>query len=231
MLNPRRANPATVIVRVMFVGVLLGVGFWVYDNFSTWTGADAPTATPADVLSVTPTGAGMAAAPTSALPEANPSGATVTPTTLLSAPLLAPVTPTTLFIPTLGVNAPVIQVYLNGESWDISQLGMNIGHLQGTAWLDQPGNIALSGHVEMRDGRQGIFANLGTLQVGDLVILRRGDEERRYAVREIKTTSPDDLSVLYSTSSEQLTLITCDEYDFLQNAYLERVVVVADRSA
>jgi sortase (surface protein transpeptidase) len=44
-------------------------------------------------------------------------------------------------------------------------------------------------------------------------------------------TTPDDLTVLYPTTDERLTLITCDSYDFLQDAYLERMVVIADRIA
>jgi LPXTG-site transpeptidase (sortase) family protein len=123
----------------------------------------------------------------------------------------------------------VIEVFLDGNSWDIRNLGTNVGHLQGTAWLDTPGNIVLSGHVEMADGRLGVFATIEELAQGDLVVLQHGTEERRYGVREISRVAPDDLRVLYPTQSEQLTLITCDAYDFFQNAYLERVVVVADR--
>jgi sortase (surface protein transpeptidase) len=37
--------------------------------------------------------------------------------------------------------------------------------------------------------------------------------------------------VLYPTDTDRITLITCDSYDFLQNTYQDRLVVVADRVA
>jgi LPXTG-site transpeptidase (sortase) family protein len=190
-------------------GVLIGLGFVVYDGFYG-TGWLRPVPT---------------------LPQLIPTFS-VTDTPLLDDPTLTPtsvLTATTLYIPSAGIYAPVIEVFLDGNSWDIRNLGTNVGHLQGTAWLDTPGNIVLSGHVEMADGRLGVFATIEELAQGDLVVLQHGTEERRYGVREISRVAPDDLHVLYPTQSEQLTLITCDAYDFFQNAYLERVVVVADR--
>jgi sortase A len=122
-----------------------------------------------------------------------------------------------------------VQVYLDGVSWDVTNLGMNVGHLQGTAWLEDAGNIALSGHVELADGRAGVFASLHELKPGDLVVLRQGGSERRYSVTEVKTVQPEDLTPLYPTIEERLTLITCGNYNFFQDTYLERVVVVAQR--
>ncbi len=138
---------------------------------------------------------------------------------------------TTFFVPTAGVRAPVVEVYLNGQSWDVSRLGYNAGHLQGTAPFGATGNLVLVGHVEMGDGRPGIFASINSMQVGDPLILSRGQLEKRYAVSEVRKVEPDDLSVLYPTTSDRLTLITCGDYDFLQNQYLERIVVIATGSA
>ncbi|GAB4512139.1 MAG: hypothetical protein OHK0046_11220 [Anaerolineae bacterium] len=137
----------------------------------------------------------------------------------------------TIFIPSIGIEAPVIQVYLDGRSWNVDNLGMNVGHLQGTNWMSdgQPGNIVLSGHVEMRDGRRGIFAGLETLAPGDRIVLTHEDEERLYAVTEIRNAAPDDLTPLYPTETDRLTLVTCDSYDFFSDSYLERTIVVADR--
>jgi len=135
-----------------------------------------------------------------------------------------------LLIPAAGINAPVIRVYLDGQSWDVSNLGMNVGHLQGTRWMNEgPGNIVLSGHVEMRDGRKGIFAEIGALTDGDVVILQYRGQEQRYQVVEIRNVDPNDLSPVYPTESDLLTLITCDAYDFFQDSYQERTIVVAER--
>lgn len=143
---------------------------------------------------------------------------------------LAPVIPedTALFIPSAGIYARVVQAYLDGRSWDVSRLGNNVGHLQGTAWFTQPGNVVLSGHVELGDGRQGVFANLDDLQIDDIIVLTSNGVERRYTITEITSTTPDDLSPVMPTSSDRLTLITCDSYDFWQDAYLERIIIVAE---
>lgn len=201
----RRGSSASSILNVIILGIVLGIGFLIYDRWRTPAPASSPilsTLEPTSTLGTTPI-----------QPQA------VVPNTVESR----------ILIPTAGINALVVTVYLDGESWDVSQLGENAGHLQGTAWFGDPGNIALAGHVELADGRPGIFAGIGKLNVGDPIILREGDQEQRYAVSQIKRVSPDDLSVLYPSTTDEMTLITCDSYDFLQNIYQERVVVVAER--
>jgi LPXTG-site transpeptidase (sortase) family protein len=135
---------------------------------------------------------------------------------------------TEIFIPTAGVNSQVVQAYLSGNSWDVSQIRANVGHLQGTSWLGQNGNIVLSGHVERADGSAGVFANLDLVEVDDPIQLMVNGERRVFIVTEIRTTTPDDLSPIMPTRSERLTLITCGAYDFFQDAYLERLIIVAE---
>jgi LPXTG-site transpeptidase (sortase) family protein len=133
-------------------------------------------------------------------------------------------------IPAAGINSPIIEVYLDGVSWDVTELGTSVGHLEGTAWLSpQPGNIVLSGHVELRDGRKGVFARIGELGAGDIIILRNDNETRRYSVYDIRNVEPTDLTPVYPTTDDRLTLITCDNFDFFQNSYQERTIVVAQR--
>lgn len=182
----------------------------------------------------TPAGAGSAPAG-AALPPPPPQAPVAMPTLdpfAQSRPVAREITSgATLFAPTAGISTVVIQSYLDGTSWDVRELGTFVGHLQGTAWLNQPGNIVLAGHVELADGRQGVFASIGQLSVGDPIILTQDGEQRIYAVRELREVNPDDMSVLYPTSGEQLTLITCTNYDFLRDIYHERLVVVAVRAA
>ena len=134
-----------------------------------------------------------------------------------------------LFIPTLAVKASIVEIFHDGGSWDVSRLAQNVGHLQGTAWFNIPGNIALAGHVEHSDGRTGVFANLLELNIGDPVIVTENGEERQFAVTEVKVVAPDDLSVLYPTETDRVTLITCGAYSFALDTYQERIVVVAER--
>lgn len=150
---------------------------------------------------------------------------------VVATPETPPPAATTVFIPTVGVHASIIEAYLDGISWDVTHLGTNAGHLQGTSSFDQTGNVVLAGHAELSDGRRGVFYRIGEISVGDPIIVEQGDDERHYIVRAVQVTTPDDLSVLYPTSDDQLTLITCDAYDFFQDAYLERTVVIAERIA
>ncbi len=140
-------------------------------------------------------------------------------------------TGTTLFIPNAAIYSDVIQAYLNGQSWDISQLRQRVGHLEGTAWIDRPGNVVLSGHVELSDGRPGIFAQLETLSPNDVIMLESQGQQHTYYVTDVYRTTPDDLTPLQPTSStHRLTLITCGEYDWVSDRYEERVIVVAERA-
>ena len=208
MYRRQRQSAASSILTFIVLGVIFGVGFLLYQQWRN----------PAPAAPIVPT-----ASPTP-LPTLTPS-----PVQAASLPSPTPRPQASLFLPTAGVTAPVIEVYLDGESWDVKYLGQNAGHLQGTAWFGQSGNIVLAGHVEMPDGRAGIFAGVSKLNVGDPVVLSLNNQEQRYRISAIKRVEPDDLSVLYPTETDRLTLITCDSYDFLQNTYQDRVVVVADR--
>lgn len=225
MITRRRSSSRT-FLNLLILGVFAGFAVFLWIQFSEDGGDNAADVRTPTTVAVQPTvpGAG-AAATTETLPDANP-GPTTTP---MIEPDMAISPSAQIIIPSAAINAQVVETYLDGTSWDVSSLGMNVGHLQGTRWLtDAPGNIVLSGHVEMRDGRKGVFANLGELQEGALVILREDDIEKRYVVREISTVEPNNLSPVRPTTSERLTLITCGDYDFLRDAYLERTVVVAE---
>jgi LPXTG-site transpeptidase (sortase) family protein len=205
----RRSDSFSGITMAICLGLIIGIGFLIYDNdFTPRPRHSAPVVQPTVTLL----------------------------STLIPTPTLQPVARpreitagATFFAPTAGIDTSVIQSYLDGTSWDIRDLGTHAGHLQGTAWMDEPGNIVLAGHVEMSDGRKGIFSTIEELQVGDPLILTQNKERHIYSVKELLTVDPDDMTVLYPSSSEQLTLITCANYDFIQDVYHERYIVVADR--
>lgn len=212
---------------MILAAAIAGVIFYLTDNSSL----SSP-----EVTSIAPT-PNVAAVPVTQ-PEAaitDPSDASIPPSSPTTSAVAvnaigSPITAgTTLFIPKAGVLANVIETYIEGTSWDVSQLGLNVGHLQGTAWLGEDSNIVLSGHVEMSDGNPGVFANLDELAVDDLIRLTVNDENWDYVVREVRSTTPDDLAPVLPTDGERLTLITCGDYNFFQNQYLERLIVVAER--
>jgi LPXTG-site transpeptidase (sortase) family protein len=134
-------------------------------------------------------------------------------------------------IPTLDIDTGLTQFPLNGVSWDIDPWTYAVGHMQGTAWFDAPGNIALAGHSVMPDHTAGIFVALHTLNNGDEIIITVNGEERVYAVSEIANVGMNDLTVLYPTAEERLTIITCDadSYDPDTQVYYRRHAVIAHR--
>ncbi len=136
---------------------------------------------------------------------------------------------TAIFIPTAGIWSDVIQAYLDDGNWDIRDLRSNAGHLEGTAWVDQPGNVVISGHIELSNGLPGIFSNLDAIQIGQEIRIISEGLEHVYVVTDMYNTVPTDLSPLYPTDDDRLTLITCNSYDLVTNAYRERLIVVAER--
>lgn len=205
-------SPLASIFKMLLLGVIIGIAYFAFDQ---WRTPSAPATAPTPTVQVTD-------AP--AIPSPPPTDKPATAT---------PVPQARLSIPTAGVNSPIVDVYLNGDSWDVSLLGNYAGHLQGTGWFGKPGNIGVAGHVELADGRPGIFARIEQLDLGDPVLLTLNQVEQRYQVTAVKRVAPDDLTVLYPSAIDQITLITCDygSYNFLQNAYQERIVVIAERVA
>lgn len=134
-----------------------------------------------------------------------------------------------LSIPSVGIHSKITEFNIVGGTWGIDPWERRIGHLEGTAWAD--GNIALGGHSRMPNGKPGIFAGLNQVQVGDTIKLNDGFGERQYNVTEIKIVPDTDISVVFPTSNERLTLITCDvnSFDEATGYYLQRLVVVAER--
>ncbi len=209
-LPSNRRNPGSLVFRLVLLGILLGAGFLVVQRLRHPPPAEpvvavVPTLTPSLVPTSTPT---VVPLPTNtAYPRAN------------------------LTAPSIGINASIVDVYLDGQSWDVSALGNNVGHLQGTGWFGASGNIGLAGHVEMGDGRTGIFRNIEKMAKGDPIYLSLGALQQNYEVTEVKRVKPDDLSILTPSKVDTITLITCDlgAYNLLQNTYGDRVVVVAQR--
>ena len=210
MYRRQRSGGISTFLVVVLLGIAVGVGYLLREGSSAVPpdfGVPVASPQPTELLTIEP----IVITPTAATPAAREitQGAS-------------------FYAPTMGLTADIVETYLDGVSWDVTDLGANVGHLEGTAWLDAPGNVVLAGHVEMRDGRAGIFAQLNNLQIGDPIMLYQNDGAHVYEVRQKFITEPDDMTVVYPSTTARLTLITCSAYDFLQDAYLERYVVIAD---
>ncbi len=210
---------------LILLGILAGVAFLIYDQTRLTLSDEnqlAPTATAIVELVVNENA--------TATPQFSEQlVVTPSPTPILAQDLGPDIENAALVIPNAGIVAPIVQVYLGESSWDVSQLGNNIGHLEGTRWISETGNVVLSGHVELADGRQGIFANLNELEVGDRIIITQEGRDYHYDISSISNHDPTDLTPIYPSTNNLLTLITCGTYDFVSDSYLERVVVIAEQ--
>ena len=219
MYRRRGSSGIPTIVIVIFLGLAVGVVYLLFDRGLPGLAPMSETVAPLPTVPTTDID--------TAVPTANP---TLVAEADTQPEIASEITDGARFLaPTAGINSHVVESYLNGESWDVADLGAQVGHLQGTAWTHQPGNIVLAGHVEMADGRAGIFAGIDQMSIGDPLYLQQDGEERVYQVTQLFHTEPDDLTVLYPSQTEQLTLVTCSNYDFFADEYRDRFIVIAER--
>lgn len=120
-----------------------------------------------------------------------------------------------LEIPAIGLEVQVL------EGTDDQSLNRGVGHIEGSAFPGQPGNVAIAGH------RDGFFRGLKDLKVGDVLVLTTLEDRRSFVVRDLSVVSPDDVSVLEPTASPTLTLVTCYPFYFVGGAP-SRFVVTAN---
>lgn len=156
------------------------------------------------------------------------------PARLTSRDVLPTLTPDTtavlrqIIFPGVGTTSLIVPSIRNGDSWETRYLGDSVGLLQGTSWLNDPGgNIVLIGHVEDAEGRPGPFANLFTAKVGDVVILRNGNQSVTFKVSSVERASPDDMRYVVQNGKRRITMITCSDWEPKSRTYLARMVVVA----
>lgn len=101
-------------------------------------------------------------------------------------------------------------------------LSRGVGHIEGTAGLDETGNLGIAGH------RDGFFRGLKDVAVGDVVELETLDEARQYRISDISIVEPDNVEVLEDTTEATLTLVTCYPFYFVGHAP-QRFIVRAVR--
>jgi sortase A len=84
-----------------------------------------------------------------------------------------------------------------------TSMAFGLGHLDGTAAPATSGNCVLVGH---RDGQ---FAFLERLALGDTLRVRTAARDETYVVRELSVIAEDDPRPLVPTVHPRLTLVTC----------------------
>jgi sortase A len=103
-----------------------------------------------------------------------------------------------------------------------STLRLAAGHIPGTAFPDESGNVGIAAH------RDTFFRKLRDIQQGDIIIVRTLAGSSEYSVEETRVVKPKDVEVLDSSSQPVLTLITCYPFHYVGPAP-ERFIVRARR--
>lgn len=96
----------------------------------------------------------------------------------------------------------------------------------------QDQNVAIAGHT-FTDSDDYQFSNLPAAKKGSKVNLTIGDEKRTYKITKIFDVKPDDVKVLDEQDSDkqQLTLITCDDFNPETGMWDTRKIFVAEEVA
>ena len=102
-----------------------------------------------------------------------------------------------LEIPRLGVSV----IVMKGE--DEGTLARAVGHLGGTAFPWESGNVGLAGH------RDTFFRPLRHIREGDAIRITTAHGTFDYRVASTEIVDPSNVSVLAPTSHRSLTLVTC----------------------
>jgi sortase A len=112
----------------------------------------------------------------------------------------------------MELSAPVV------EGVGREQLLRAVGHLPGSAFPGEAGNVVLAGHRDMH------FAPLRNAAVGDRLSLITPDGTFDYAVTTVSIVDPSAVGIERPTTRPMLTLITCYPFEYLGPAPYRMVV-------
>jgi len=152
----------------------------------------------------------------------------VSPGSLTEAPPIKQYADNTLFIPKIGVEAPISW---NVEEADILDVLPNgLAQIDGTAKPGEGKNIFITGHSSNYWWRKGdynsVFALLPELNQGDEIFINYQGKLRKYIVSDKREISPKAAGNFVSSAGEQVTLMTCVPI----GTNLRRLLVIAKPS-
>ena len=100
-------------------------------------------------------------------------------------------------IPRVGISVMVV------EGIRPNDLKIAVGHIPGSAFPEESGNVAIAGH------RDTYFRNLRELRTNDLITLTTLSGTYQYSVEWTRVVSPRDVNSLRPSAEPVLTLVTC----------------------
>lgn len=98
------------------------------------------------------------------------------------------------------------------EGDDAATLRHAAGHIPSTAFPGDPGNVAFAAH------RDTFFRPLRNIKKDDKILVTTQDGNYEYVVQSTAIVSPSDVSVLESSTSHELTLVTCYPFYYIGSA-------------
>jgi len=119
-----------------------------------------------------------------------------------------------LQIPRLHVSVMVF------EGDDSGVLEQGAGHIPGTGYSPDGGNIGIAAH------RDTYFRGLRVIHANDVITLKTPADTTHYVVTETKMVTPFDVDVLAPAAGRDLTLVTCYPFYYVGSAP-ERFIVHA----
>ena len=119
-------------------------------------------------------------------------------------------------IPRLGLSVAIL------EGITSRTLRLGVGHIGGTAFPAEPGNIGIAGH------RDTYFRALKDIRTNDEIQIQTAGGLSSYQVDSTQIVDPDDIAVLAPSSKFTITLVTCYPFYFI-GAAPKRFIVHAHK--
>jgi sortase A len=120
-----------------------------------------------------------------------------------------------LRIPAVKLAVPIY------EGTSDSTLNRGAGRIEGTAQLDEEGNVGIAAH------RDGFFRALKDIDIGAELTLQTPRGDRHFRVTSLLITEPTDVAVIARGQTAALTLVTCYPFYFVGSAP-QRFIVRAE---
>lgn len=98
------------------------------------------------------------------------------------------------------------------EGIDPGTLDLALGHIPGTAWPGQSGNVGVAGH------RDTLFRGLRQIERNDLIQFQTLAASYTYRVESTEITKPRDVGVLGAGQYPEITLVTCYPFNYVGSA-------------
>lgn len=135
---------------------------------------------------------------------------------------------TRVVIPALNVDVRVQDVAFDGLTWNIAQLGQQVAWLGDTSRPGLGQNTVLAGHINLRGGGTGPFAQLHTLPNNAQIFVYTSENRYTYTVSSQFVVDETAFEITQATEHPKLTLLTCTDWNPATRTYENRQVVVAD---